>query len=121
MARVLFIDDDPSTLETYTKAVELFGHRAILADTAEKALEIAAAECPDLIILDVRMPDMDGFELLTRLREGGSTASIPVVMLSAGAEMDAADQAQAAGAVEYLSKPIRLNKLIDTIQQYTEN
>ncbi|MGD2156899.1 MAG: response regulator [Anaerolineales bacterium] len=121
MACILFIDDDPYTLDAYTKAVEIFGHQAILASSGQQALDLAAEKCPDLIMLDVRMPDMDGFELLAHLQEDDATSSIPVVMLSAGPELDAAEQAKTAGAVDYLNKPVRLNKLIDTIQRFASD
>lgn len=119
MARILFVDDDPFTLETLTKAVEVFGHQAMSAHSGEDGLEIAAAQSPDLIFTDLRLPDMDGLTLVSKLQNQAETANIPVLVLSASPVLDAVERAKAAGAREYLNKPIRLQALLDIIQQYT--
>lgn len=118
MARILFVDDDFFTLETYGKIVSLFGHQAILADTCVQALKLAIEQLPDLIILDMRLPDMDGFEMLRELRSNPATAKIPAAMVSASPDVYA-KHAKAAGAQYYLSKPIRTEKLLEIIEQNT--
>lgn len=119
MARILFVDDDPFTLETLTYAVELFGHQAILASTGEDARTIANEQKPDLIIIDMMLPDMEGVDLVRSLHDCDTTSEIPMLMLSASPELDATERARAAGARAYINKPIRLQALIDTIQEYT--
>lgn len=119
MARILFVDDDPFTLETLTKAVEVFGHQALSAHNGEDGLEMAATLSPDLIFTDLRLPDMDGLTLVSKLHEHTDTAHIPVLVLSASPVLDAVERAKAAGAREYLNKPIRLQALLDIIQHYT--
>ncbi|NLG74000.1 MAG: response regulator [Chloroflexi bacterium] len=119
MALILFIDDDPLALETMTKAVQVFGHQALNASSGQQGLELAAQQRPDIIFIDMRLPDMDGLTLLKRLKEQPASAGIPILVLSAGPELDAAERVTAAGARAYLCKPIRLQTLIDTIQQYT--
>ncbi len=119
MARILFVDDDPLTLETLTHAVQLFGHQAILAGTAQEALTKAAEHCPDLIFIDMMLPDMDGLELVSSLRAQPATTDIPMLMLSAGPEIGAQERAIQAGAKDYVCKPIRLQALLDVIQRYT--
>jgi DNA-binding response OmpR family regulator len=119
MARILFVDDDPFTLETMMHAVELFGHQAILASTGEDAQVIANEQKPDLIIIDMMLPDMEGVDLLRSLKDCDSTSEIPMLMLSASPELDATERAKSAGAQAYINKPIRLQTLIDTIQKYT--
>lgn len=119
MARILFVDDDPNTLETLTKSVQLFGHQAVVAKTGQEALEQAAAQSPDLIMTDMMLPDMDGLQLLRHLQKDAASAHIPVVMLSASPEIDVAEISQAAGAETFLTKPVRLQTLIDVIQRYT--
>lgn len=121
MARILFVDDDPYTLETLTKSVQMFGHHALLANSGTEALEQAATQSPDLIMTDMMLPDMDGLELLNFLNNNAVTAKIPVVMLSASPEIDLAEICQAAGAETFLNKPVRLQTLIDVIQQYTSD
>lgn len=119
MAVILFIDDDPLALETMTKAVQVFGHQALMASNGQQGLMLAAQQRPDIIFIDMRLPDMDGLTVLKRLKEQPASSDIPMLVLSAGPEVDAAEQVIAAGARAYLCKPIRLQTLIDTIQQYT--
>ena len=119
MARILFVDDDPHTLETLDKSAQLFGHQAIIAKSGEEALKLAAAQSPDLIMTDMMLPDMDGLALLDQLRQNDATVSIPVVVLSASAEMDIAQLSEQAGADSYLSKPVRLQTLQNVFERYT--
>ena len=119
MARILFVDDDPNTLETLDKSAQLFGHQAIIAKSGEEALKLAAAQSPDLIMTDMMLPDMDGLALLDQLRQNDATVSIPVVVLSASAEMDIAQLSEQAGADSYLSKPVRLQTLQNVFERYT--
>lgn len=118
MARILFVDDDPETLETLTKAVGIFGHQALLASCGEEALAVAKGQLPDLILMDMYLPDMQGVALLKRLKEQ-LTEAVPMLVLSAGPENGAAEKAIAAGARAYLNKPIRLQTLLDVIEEYT--
>jgi len=118
MAWILFVDDDPYTLEIYTKAVEIFGHRAMVAATGGEALILMRETKPDLIFLDMRIPDMDGFELLQHLRENTETADIPAVMLSASSHYENEDLALQAGAVAFIQKPIRIDELKALIDKY---
>jgi CheY-like chemotaxis protein len=120
MARILFVDDDPMTLETMTKAVTLFGHQALVASGARQGIQLAIQEKPDLIFSDMRLVDMDGLELVKVLKSLPETASIPVLILSASPMMNAEQIAIEVGASAYLTKPIRLQTLLDTIQEYTD-
>lgn len=118
MARILFVDDEADTLETLKRAIEIFGHQALLATSGREAIRLASEQCPDLIIVDMMLPDMDGLAVVGRLRDIASTACIPAVILSAGPELDAAERARAAGAQDYLLKPIHLQTLLDVIAAY---
>jgi CheY-like chemotaxis protein len=118
MARILFVDDDPFTLETLTKAVEVFGHQALIASSGQEGLEIATSQSPDLIFTDMSLPDMDGLELISNLKGTPIIAQIPVLVLSASPVLDATELAKAAGAADYLNKPIRLQSLLDVIDKY---
>jgi two-component system, cell cycle response regulator DivK len=119
MARILFIDDDPMTLETLTNAVQIFGHQAMQASTGQDGLELATGQAPDLIFLDLSLADIDSLALVGMLRSQPATAAIPVLVLSAGPELDVAERVKAAGAQAYLSKPIHLQTLIEVVNQYT--
>jgi CheY-like chemotaxis protein len=119
MARILFVDDDPNMLETLDRSAQLFGHQALTADCGEEALKLASTGAPDLIMTDMMLPDMDGEALLNHLRQDNTTASIPVVILSASPEVDLAQLSERAGADSYLSKPVRLETLQQVIERYT--
>jgi len=116
MARILFVDDDPFTLETLSRAVQLVGHQALLAGSGQEAIKLAEENSPSLIFSDMQLPDTDGIHLITQLRANEGTAHIPVFILSASPALDAASRAQAAGAVAYLDKPIRLQILLEILQ-----
>jgi CheY-like chemotaxis protein len=118
MAGILFIDDDPYTLETLTRAVELFNHQAILASSGEEALRLVAIEHPDLIFIDLMLPDIDGLQVLAQIREIGSAREIPIYLLSAANDRNIGEQARALGAQGYLTKPLRLQTLLDILQKY---
>lgn len=119
MARIMFVDDDPLTLETLKRSVELFEHEAILATSGGEAQKLIAVQTPDLIMTDMNLPDMDGLSLVRQFKEDPSVAHIPVVVLSASPEIDAGDLSLAAGAEEFLTKPIRLQDLQDVIKRHT--
>lgn len=123
MARILFIDDDPFTLETLTKAAEVLGHRATTASTGQEAIAIVESnsDLPDLIFTDMRLPDTDGAKLVENLRGRTATAQIPMYILSASPIEDALERAAAAGALGYLNKPIRLNTLMQIIEKHTSS
>ena len=117
MALILFVDDDPLTLETYSTIIGYFGHEILLASTAEQAIQIAADGQPDIMVLDMNLPDMHGFDLLRALRKNPKTAEIPAVMVSASPETFA-DNAIKSGAQEFRSKPILPDDLLELIDRY---
>lgn len=118
MARILFIDDDIYTLETYEKMVHFMGHEALLADTGDKALEFAKKRSIDLILLDRQLTDMTGFEILKMLRENQSVLEIPIIMVSASHNVFA-ERAKEEGAQDFLSKPLLMADLQELIDTYT--
>jgi len=119
MACILFVDDDPFTRETMAKAVQVLGHQALLAGTGQEALAIISENNPDLIFIDMMLPDIDGVALVDSVHSQAATQDIPILMLSAGPELDASERAKAAGARDYINKPIRLQALLDVIHEYT--
>lgn len=118
MTCILFVDDDPLTLDMLKRSCQVLGHRAVLASTGTQALEYAALEQPSLIFADMRLQDMDGLNLVRALKQQAGTKHIPIVILSASPEVDAAELAHQAGAADFLAKPIRLQTLQEKIQHY---
>jgi two-component system cell cycle response regulator DivK len=120
MAKIYFVDDEPITLQILGKAAQLLGHTPVLIDNSKEVLDRIDEERPDLIMMDMMMPEMDGLEVLSHLRARPDMANIPVVILSAGAALDDRERVEAAGAQEYLSKPVGLSVLMETIKKYTQ-
>jgi CheY-like chemotaxis protein len=119
MARLLFVDDDPFTLETLAKAVEVLGHQALVASSGKEAFKLATEQSPDIIFTDMRLSDTDGDSLIDLLKRQENMASVPMFILSASPAEDAVERSHAAGARAYLNKPIRLQTLLDIIREYT--
>jgi CheY-like chemotaxis protein len=117
MSCVLFVDDDYLTLETYEKIFTLFGHQILLAASGKQALKLVKEQALDLIVLDMRLPEMDGLELLEILKSNPATREITVVMVSAYPDLFAG-KAIEAGAQYYMSKPIVPDKLLEILAQH---
>lgn len=119
MARILIVDDDWNNLETMGKACQFLGHKAELCDSGSLVSQLALKSQPDIIFLDMRMTDLDGIGVLHCLRNEVATQNIPVVFITAGQEEAESKMVKAAGAKEYLSKPVSLVTLQAVIQKYT--
>jgi two-component system cell cycle response regulator DivK len=107
MARILVVDDDPRNLRLAVIVLEQAGHEVLSAEGGAQAIEAALAHLPDLVLLDVQMPGMDGIDVLARLRSAPRTASLKVVALTALAMKGDAERLLAEGFDAYLEKPIR--------------
>lgn len=113
---VLVVEDDPIIQRVLETTLELEGFTSILADTGEKAIQIALREVPHVILLDLILPGMDGFEVVRQLRANVKTAHIPVLMLSA--RHDTADKVRAfdTSVDDYLTKPFNIEELLARIR-----
>jgi DNA-binding response OmpR family regulator len=115
--RVLLIEDDPDTLEMYRTRLEKDGYQVYVANDGEEGLARATELVPDIVFLDIRLPKLDGLEVLQRLRDQESTAIVPVVILSNYGERDLVDRGLKLGALEFLVKahtsPVELSGGID--------
>jgi len=101
---VLLIEDEKEVAELYKLKLSIDGYHVITADNGQEGLEKALQEEPELIFLDIKMPGMDGFEVLKKLREDQKTKNIPVVILSNFDEQDLIEKGLTLGANEYLIK-----------------
>ncbi len=117
MAKILIVDDDPMTVEMLSMALSLFGHRVLRAYQSEDALYEAGANAPDLILLDLMMPGVDGYETLKRLRASPEVHRIPILVVTASAEVDVEERVILAGANACLHKPIKLDVLEKEIER----
>src|SRR3712207_1546149 len=115
---ILIIEDNEKNLKLVRDLLEFKGYRTLEAGTAEQGIALAMAHRPDLILMDIQLPGMDGVTALTHLKAEASTASIPVIALTAFAMKD--DQARFldAGFDGYLVKPIQIKDFLNQIQQW---
>jgi CheY-like chemotaxis protein len=116
--RILIVDDEESTRLLLARlASQELKAEVQLAGTSVQALRLAEASVYEVILLDLLMPGMDGFELLQRIREGTPNASTPVIVVSVLADDKSAERARALGANAYHVKPIRRAELLDTLER----
>ncbi len=115
--RVLVADDDPVILRLIQVNLELEGYEVLLAHDGANAIEVATGEGPDLVILDIMMPRLDGYETCRRLKAQDSTRDIPVVFLSAKAQQSDIEKGQEYGVAEYLTKPFDPNDLVEVVDR----
>ena len=114
--RILAVDDDVDILNLLEMSLDSDGFNVITASDGMSALEGAQAHTPDLILLDLMMPKMDGFEVISKLRADPQTRRIPVIMLTARAQIDEKIQGLDAGADDYITKPFDLKELTARIK-----
>lgn len=114
---VLVVEDDPEINELIGAYVELAGYHCRRVGRGNDAIAAAQQQCPSLVVLDVMLPDLDGFEICKRLRADPRTAGVPIVMLTALDQEDMRRRACQCGATEYLTKPFDPDRLLDTIQR----
>lgn len=105
---VMVVDDEPANLKLLRRVLSSAGHEVITAANGLTALHMAEASLPQLILLDVMMPDMDGYEVCSRLKASESTRHIPVIFVTARDDMAAEARGFALGAADYITKPIRM-------------
>ncbi len=115
-ARILIVDDDLQTLKLIGLMLQRRGYEIIAARDGQQALQKARTEAPDLIILDMMMPDMTGYEVCRQLRSQSVTRNLPVLMFTAKADLDTKVQGFEAGADDYLTKPIHPNDLAARVE-----
>jgi len=109
--KILIVDDDRDTLRLVGLLLQRKGYEIIAAERGTQGLEKAFQEIPDLILLDVMMPDMDGFEVLRQVRGNPTTSAIPVIMFTAKTQVDDKVAGFEAGADDYLTKPTHPSEL----------
>lgn len=114
--RILIIEDDAMNLDMISQRLELRGYRVAGATDGTLGIELALLETPDLILMDVSLPVMDGWEVTRRLKGEAATRHIPVVALTAHAMVSDRDKALRAGCDEYETKPIEFERLLTKIE-----
>ena len=118
MASILVVDDEPDIVRVVVRIMEARGHTVATAHDGVEALDQVRASRPDVIILDVNLPGMNGFEVCNRLRADESTRAIPIVMMTAAyVSIDDARRGHTTGADEYVVKPFLREVLIHNVER----
>ncbi|OWW18443.1 response regulator [Noviherbaspirillum denitrificans] len=103
---ILIVDDEARNRRLLDVLVKTEGYQTICASNGQEALDLAASRSPDLILLDIMMPGMDGFEVATALKKNPATATIPLIIVSALSDVAAHGRLLASGADEFINKPV---------------
>lgn len=121
VAKILYVEDHPAQRDIMAQMLELGGFDVEVASNGEEGVEKALSWLPDIILMDLRMPRMDGFEAIEIIRANEATAKTPIVAISAWASGKHKKRALDAGASEHFTKPVDLNRLMITIKEYLQN
>jgi len=115
MARVLIVEDNPTNMTLAVFLLQSAGHTVLSATDAEAGLKLASGEQPDLILMDIQLPGMDGLEATALLKNDEATRAIPVIALTALAMKGDEERIRAAGCDGYIAKPMRYQEFLATI------
>ncbi|PSL16849.1 response regulator receiver protein [Marinobacterium halophilum] len=116
MPHVLVVDDEPNILLSLEFLMQQAGFSVATAPDAEQALVQIEQQCPDLVLLDISLPGMSGFDLLERLRAAEATQALPVIMLTAHGREVEKEKGMALGASDYITKPFSTRDLVSHVQ-----
>jgi two-component system cell cycle response regulator DivK len=118
--RILVVEDNDRNMKLFRDVLGATGYRTLEATTGSEVVELAAEHTPDLVLMDIQMPDVDGVEALRRLRADERTAAIPVLAVTAQAMQGDRERFLAQGFDGYLSKPVNVRELIGTVRRYCD-
>lgn len=118
--RILVVEDNEKNMKLFRDVLSATGYRTLEATNGGEAVDLATEHAPDLVLMDIQMPDFDGVEALRRLRADDRTAAIPVLAVTAQAMQGDRERFLAEGFDGYLSKPVNVRELIGTVRQHCD-
>ena len=118
--RILVVEDNEKNMKLVRDVLQASGYLTLEADTGVRGIELAVEHRPELVLMDVQLPDIDGVEVLRRLRADERTASLPVLAFTAQAMDGDRERFLAAGFDGYLSKPVDIADLVSTVKRHCE-
>jgi two-component system cell cycle response regulator DivK len=118
--RILVVEDNEMNMKLFRDILVATGYRTIEAATGGRAIELAAEHAPDLVLMDIQLPDLDGVQALERLRADERTAAIPVLAVTAQAMQGDRERFLGAGFDGYVSKPVNVRELISTVRRHCD-
>ena len=116
MAKILLIEDNEMNRDMLSRRLDRKGYQVVIAMDGQQGVELARSEAPDLILMDMSLPILDGWEATRQLKNANETQAIPIIALTAHAMAGDREKALAAGANDYDTKPIELPQLLEKIQ-----
>lgn len=116
--KVLLVEDDVDTRHIYSTILRHHGYEVLETEDGREALELAAKEAPDLILLDISLPKVDGWTVASRLRDRSETADVPLVAVTAHALPDDQERAHELGCDSYLTKPLRPQRVLEEVRRF---
>jgi len=117
MSKILIVDDLATEVQLMQAAITTLGHSSVVATDGEQALEMAKRENPDLILLDVVLPRMDGFQVCRKIKKDPATSKIPVILVSSKTQESDKFWGLKQGASAYICKPFSPKELADTVSK----
>ena len=117
-AQILVVEDNEKNMKLVRDVLEATGYRLLEATTGAQAVDLAAEHQPGLVLMDIRLPDMDGVQVLGRLRADERTASIPVLAVTAQAMQGDRERFLAAGFDDYVAKPVDIDELVRSVGRH---
>jgi DNA-binding response OmpR family regulator len=118
--KILIVEDEPDIVATVRDRLEMYEYEVLSAGNGKEGLEKALSEEPDIVLLDVNMPVMDGFTMLEALRKRPEGAEITVMMMTVRDRKEDVARAEACGVEDYVAKPFELSELVDKIEKALE-
>ena len=117
---ILIVEDDPKNLKLIRDLLQIRGYTALEATDGKQGVDMARAKMPDLILMDIQMPVMDGFEAISILKADPVTKSIPIIALTAFAMQGDREKCMEAGCNDYITKPLDTRAFVTKVKEYLE-
>ncbi len=121
MAKILLVEDNEMNRDMLSRRLTRRGYDVVIAEDGQQGVDMAASERPDLILMDMSLPVMDGWEATRRIKAVQETSTIPVIALTAHAMAEDRDKALAAGCDDYDIKPVELPRLLEKIEKLLDS
>ena len=118
MAKILIVEDNEMNRDMLSRRLERKGFTVVMAEDGQKGVDMSKSESPDLILMDLSLPVMDGWQATTNIKSDENTKDIPIIVLTAHAMAGDREKALDAGADEYDTKPIEFKRLLGKIKDY---
>lgn len=118
MAKILLVEDNEMNRDMLSRRLLRKGFDVVMAEDGEAGVNLAASESPDLILMDLSLPVMDGWEATRKIKDNPDTSAVPVIALTAHAMQGDEEKALAAGCDDYDTKPVNFKRLMEKIEKY---